>query len=110
MTFEEIEAFLAEQKDSEEAKGFLAKIAPKPVINGETIGEFLATEEGYKLVKTHKAADERVTEAIETFKKKQAPVTEAELKRRIAEEMVKLNPQETPEQKRIRELEQSFEA
>lgn len=110
MNIAEVKAYLAETKDDPETKAFLEEIAPKPELTIESVTAFLSSDEGVKIVKTHPVTDQRVTDAIKKFEEKQRPVVEAEVKRRVAEEVMKLNPSESPEQKRIRELEQSFEA
>ena len=50
--------------------------------------------------------DQRVTDAIKTHDEKSKPKIDAAIKSGIAAEMLRLNPQETPEQRRLRELEE----
>jgi hypothetical protein len=49
--------------------------------------------------------DKRVTDAIKTHDDTSKPKIDAAIKAGIAAEMLRLNPQETPEQRRLRELE-----
>lgn len=106
MEITEVDAYLTENKDAEDVKALIAKFAPKLVITAENVQEFLSTDEGVKVLKTHPVTDERVTAAIKTHSEKQKPVVEAEIRRRVAEIQAKMNPEETEADKRIRELEE----
>lgn len=97
MTVAEIKAFLKENAGQEEVKAFLAEF-DKP-ITADIVGKWLETEDGKKLVQP--IMDKRVTEALKTYREGHY---EAEVKKAVAEEIQRLNPKETPEQKQIREL------
>lgn len=106
MNMEEIKAFLAANAESDEVKAFLAEITPK--VTPELVTAYLGTEEGEKLIKTHPATDARVTQGIKTAIEKEREKISAEVARLVAAEKLKLNPQETPEQKQLRELTEQF--
>jgi hypothetical protein len=97
MTVAEIKAFLKENAGQEEVKAFLAEF-DKP-LTAESVGKWIDTDEGKKLVQP--LMDKRVTEALKTYREGHY---DAEVKKAVAEELQRLNPKETPEQKQIREL------
>lgn len=97
MTVAEIKAYLKENAGQEEVKAFLAEF-DKP-ITAEAVGKWLDTEDGKKL--TQPLMDKRVTEALKTYREGHY---DAEVKKAVADEIQRLNPKETPEQKQIREL------
>lgn len=75
---------------------------PTPsVIDVESVKAFLDTEEGKALIQPK--LDSHTTKGLETFKAKTLP-------KLVEEEVAKRNPEETPEQKRIRELEEKLNA
>lgn len=103
LTIELVRAWLAENKDTEAVGAFLQSLgATGPKLTPETVAEYLKTDEGKRILEP--LVDRRVTEAIRTHDAKVKETSEAEVKRRVAEEILKANPQETPEQKQIREL------
>lgn len=108
MTIEDIREFFAEHKDDETAKQFLVEITPK--ITPELITAFLDGDEGSKILATHPATDQRVTQAVKTATEKERVKIDADVKRLVAAEMLKRNPTETDEQRQIRELKESFES
>jgi hypothetical protein len=97
MTIAEIKAFLKENAEKEEVKAFLAE-QEKP-ITAESAGKWLETEEGKKLIQP--LMDKRVTEALKTYREGHYG---EEVKKAVADEIQRINPKETPEQKQIREL------
>lgn len=107
MEIEEIKTFLEANKADEKVKAFLAEITPK--VSSELISTYLETEEGTKLVATHPATDRRVTEGVKTAVDKERVKIDAEVKRLVAAEMLKANPQETSEQKQIREIREQLD-
>lgn len=104
LTIEMVREWLAGNKETDEVKAFLKEIgAPDaPELTAETVGEWLKGDEGQALLQP--IVDRRVTEAVKTHDTKVQATNATEIKRRVAEEMLRLNPQETPEQKQIREL------
>lgn len=110
MDFDTVKDFIVKNKDSEQVLELLKDILPAPSITAEQVQEFLLTDEGRKIVRTHPEADTRVSEAIKKHDEKMKPVIESEVKRLVASEMLKLNPEESPEMKRIREAEAKWEA
>ena len=103
MEFAEVKTFIEEHKGEEEVSGFLKTLVPEPAVTTDVVNKFLGTEEGKRLVQP--LMDKRVTEALDTFKKK---TFESEVQARVAAELLKRNPEETPEQRRIRELEENM--
>lgn len=97
MTVAEIKAYLKENAASEEVKTFLAEF-DKP-LTAEAVGKWLEGDDGKRLLQP--LMDKRVTEALKTYREGHY---DAEVKKAVAEELQRLNPKETPEQKQIREL------
>jgi hypothetical protein len=69
-------------------------------LDANTVKAYLATENGQDLLNS--LIDSKVTKGIETWKKNN-------LKKFVDDEVSKRYPDETPEQKRIKELEMEFE-
>lgn len=107
MTIEEIKAFLEQNKDDVEVKAFLAEINPPHAVGAEEVGEFLKTDDGRLLVQP--MIDSAITKAVKTRDKAHEVTMESELKKRIAAEMLKMNPQEEPWQKELREVKETLE-
>lgn len=103
LTFEDVKKFLEIKKDDAEVVQYIRTLVPESLPTTEQVNQFLGTSEGKLLIQP--LMDKRVTEAIDTFKKK---TFESEVQARVAAEMLKRNPEETPEQKRIRELEENM--
>lgn len=98
MTLEEIKQWLEANKDSEDVKAYLAGLKGKAEVTEDKVKEFLGTDEGKKFIRS--AADSMINQGIETFKKgKMLDLIKEEVDKRIKE----LNPDESPEQKLIRE-------
>ena len=120
MALAEIKALLEQHKDDAEVQAYLAELA-KPTLDGvkqfltagkdqaevkalagtlvtaDAVRGFLeANDEGKKLFGS--LADKRVTDAIATYRDKTVPGL-------VAAEVAKLNPEDTPDQKRIKVLE-----
>ncbi|ARO62404.1 Uncharacterized protein B5E38_4983 [Bacillus cereus] len=68
-------------------------------VNPEAVTAFLDTEEGKKVIQP--IADKRVTEGIQSWKHNN-------LQKLIDQAIIEANPADTPEQKRIKELEMKF--
>ena len=111
LNLETVAKWLKENKEQEEVKHFLSDLtagAGEPgEISAERINEFLSTEDGQKLIQP--LIDKRVTEAVKKRDKYHEDKFEADLKQRLAAEVLKLNPQEEPWQKEIRELREENE-
>ncbi len=107
MTIEELKAFLAENKEVPEVMAVIATYAPKQELNADIVEPWIATEEGAKFLQP--LLDANATKAIQTHDTKQAAKNKAEVDKRVAAEILKLHPEETPEQKQIRELGLKFE-
>lgn len=98
MKLEEVKQFLEENKDQEDVKEYvkgLSKVTP------DGVKAFLDSEEGKKLLQPK--LDNNFTKGLETWKKNN-------LQKLIDEKAKEMNPSETEEQKRIRELENKFAA
>jgi len=94
MTIQEIRDFLTENKETDEVKGFLAELIPEQKITSDIVKPFLETQDGKLLVQP--LIDKRITDAIKTFKEGHF---DKEVKAQVAAEILKINPQITPEQK-----------
>jgi hypothetical protein len=101
VTIEDVMEFLLSKKSDERVIAMLDELVPEKPLTAEKVSAFLGTDEGKALIQP--MMDSRVTEAIKTYK---SGHYEKELKAAVAAEILKLNPQETAEQRRIRELEE----
>lgn len=107
MNIEEIRAYLAEHKDDEDVVTFMGEFATTKETTPDDVLEFLKKDEGRKLVEPF--IDQAVTKAVKTRDKAHEVALESEVKRRVAAEVLKINPQEEPWQKEIRELKEMNE-
>lgn len=107
MTIEEIKEFLIDNKDDEKVKSFLTSMVQKTPITSDEVIEFLKTEDGKIIIQP--IVDQRVTDAVKTRDRTHTQNLEIEVKKRVATEILKLNPQEEPWQKEIRELKEMNE-
>lgn len=98
MTIEEIGQFFKDNKDNEKVKTFIATLAP--AVTADTVKPFLETEDGKRMLQP--IMDKRVTEALKTYKEGHFA---EEVKAATDAEVLKRNPKETEEQKRLREIE-----
>ncbi|WP_407268946.1 DUF4355 domain-containing protein [Radiobacillus sp. PE A8.2] len=96
MDLEQIKQFLEDNKDQEDVKAYIEGLSQ---VTPDGVEAFLETDEGKKLLQPK--LDNNFTKGLETWKKNN-------LKKIVDEEVKKSNPKETPEQKRIRELEDQF--
>lgn len=94
MDLEQVKLFLKENKDQKEVQEYLKGFNST---NIDDIKAYLESVEGKQLIQPK--LDSYFTKGLETWKQNN-------LKKLIDEEVKKLNPDETPEQKRIRELEE----
>ena len=105
MTIEEVREYLSDNKDTAEVKAFLTALVPEPVgLTTERVAEFLTTDDGQKVIQP--IADKRVDQALKTYRENHYT---QDVKKAVAEEMLKRNPSETPEQLQIRELRDEME-
>lgn len=107
MTIDDVKAFLSEHKDDVEVKAFYAEISPEHSTTPDEVNEFLKTDEGKMIVQP--MVDQAVTKAVKTRDKAHEVILENEVKKRVAGEVLKMNPQEEPWQKEIRELKEENE-
>lgn len=100
MTLEEIKTYLEENKDSEDVKAFLGTLSKTEITLGAVQKYLTDKQDGKDWLSQQKEteADRRATKAVETFKEKTMPGL-------VEEAVKKAKPDETPEQKRIRQLE-----
>lgn len=97
MNLEEVKQFLEENKESDDVKAYLQGFKQFGVDEVQNfVGE---NEEGKKWFDSQK--DKFFSKSLETWKTNN-------LSKIISDEVAKANPSETPEQKRIRELEDMF--
>lgn len=97
MDLQAVKQFLEEQKDNEDVKGYLQGFSQ---VTPDGVKSFLDTDEGKKVLQPR--LDSFFTKGLETWKSNN-------LQKLVEEEVTKRNPSETPEQKRIRELEEKYE-
>jgi hypothetical protein len=107
MTIQEIRDYINEHKDDEEVSTFIGEFNQPKEIGTDDVLEFLKKDEGRQLVQPF--IDQAVTKAVKTRDKAHEIAMESELKKRVASEVLKLNPQEEPWQKEIRELKEANE-
>ena len=109
ITLADVKKFLEDQKDGDDVKAFLAELVPSTTeITGDQVLKFLGTDDGKIIVQP--LVDSRVTEAVKTrdkFWEKER--LEPEVKKRVAAEILKLNPKEEPWQAEIRMLKEENE-
>jgi hypothetical protein len=104
ITIEQIKAFVEMNKERADVVEYLSTLVTEKPLNIETVNGYLGTVEGKNLLQP--ILDRYATQAIKSHDEKQKPIVDATIKSRINEELIKLNPTETPEQRRIRELEE----
>lgn len=104
LTFEKVKEFLSLNKDKPELITILTDLNIQLPITADAFEAFSETKEGQELLQPK--FDKRVTQGIETFRKGKF---ESEVKARVAAELLKVNPQETSEQKQIREMREEME-
>lgn len=92
MNLEEIKQWLDANKDDEEVSKYLNSLS---AIDAVKVESYLETDEGQRLLRPR--LDKNFTKGLETWK-------ENNLSKIVEEEVAKRNPEETPEQKQIREL------
>jgi hypothetical protein len=105
MTIEEIKAYLAEHADDVEVIAFLTELNPPQEITADKVGEFLKTDDGKLLVQP--LIDKATTKAVQTRDKAHEVVLENEVKKRVASELLKLNPEKSPLEIKVQELEEN---
>jgi len=93
---EEVQAFIEANKDNPKVVGYVGGL-----VTPDRVAAYLDSEEGKKLLqpKLDTYASKAITTHDEKFKLNELP-------KLINEAVAKANPQETPEQKKIRELEE----
>lgn len=104
MKLEEIKKWLEENKDSEDVKAYLSGLKGPAEVKQEDIDKYLVTEEGKKFLRSQ--ADAMINQGIETFKEKTMPGL---IKEAVDAKVKEINPDETPEQKQIREANDRIE-
>ncbi|UOQ47746.1 DUF4355 domain-containing protein [Gracilibacillus caseinilyticus] len=97
MDLEQVKKFLEENQDQEDVKSYIEGLSE---VTPDRVETFLESDEGKKLLQPK--LDKYFSKGLETWKEKN-------LQKLVNDELNKKNPEETPEQKRIRELEQQFE-
>ncbi|MFC5541555.1 DUF4355 domain-containing protein [Ureibacillus suwonensis] len=96
LTFEQVKAYLEANKQSDEVQAYFNT----NVLTADNVKKFLETNEGRKVLQPK--LDAHFSKSLETWKANN-------LEALIEEEIQKRNPTETPEQKRIRELEEKLQ-
>lgn len=96
LTFDQVKTFLEANKDNAEVQAYYKT----DVVTGEAVKTYLATADGKKVLQP--LLDSNFTKGLETWKTNNLDAL-------VEDELKKRNPDETPEQKRIRELEEKLE-
>ena len=96
MTFEEIKKWMDDNKGSDEVKSYLNSL-----ITSDKVESFLESEEGKRLLQPR--LDRYHAKSLDSWK-------ENNLQKLIDEKVAELNPTETEEQRKIRELEERLNA
>jgi len=107
ITIEHIRAFIDANKDRADVVEYVASISVDKPLTVETVQAYLGTIEGKNLIQP--IIDRANTQAIKSHDEKQKPIIEATVKAKVNEEIQRMNPSETPEQRQIRELRQAQE-
>lgn len=95
MTIKEIKEFLEESKDAEDVKAFIAEMSKTVEVTPELFKKFMESDDGKILVQPY--GDQRATEAVKTRDKFwERERLDPEVKRRLAEELLKMNPTKNP--------------
>lgn len=92
MELKDIKAFLETNKEQEDVKAYLSELSKVTV---EGVEQFIESDEGKRWLQPK--LDKNFTKGLETWKN-------GNLQKIIDEAVAKANPEETPEQKQIREL------
>ena len=95
VTLEQVKEFFTEKGKDDDVVDFLGTLVEPPEITETDLKTYLETEKGKKFLQPR--LDKAVTKGIETFKDKT-------LLGLVDEEIKKRYPEETPEQKELREL------
>lgn len=108
ITIADVRKFLEEAKDTDEVKTFISELSKPGEVTVDMFKKFAESDDGKIVIEP--MIDKRVTDAVKTrdkFWEKER--LEPEVKKRVAAEVLKLNPQEEPWQKEIRELKEANE-
>jgi hypothetical protein len=98
ITLDDVKAFIDTNKADPTVIEYVVSISIDKPLNPELVGAYLKTKEGLDLI--NPMIDQRVTGAVKTHEETYKP----KIKSGIAAEMLRLNPQETSEQRQVREL------
>lgn len=97
MNLEEIKKFLSDNKDQDDVKAYLGELS---AVSTDKVKGFLDTDEGKRLIQPR--LDTYFNQGLNTWKSNNLDAL-------IEEEVKKRNPDKTPEQLRIEELEKKIE-
>ena len=105
ITIEQVRAFVDANKDRADVAEYISTLAVEKPLNVENVSAYIGTIEGKNLIQP--IIDRANTQAIKSHDEKQKPIIEATVKSKVNEELQRMNPSETPEQRMIRELKQN---
>lgn len=108
ITLEQVKVFLEANREKDEVSDYLKQFQTEKELNTEVVNAYLDTPAGMVILQPR--LDSFATKAIKTHDEKQAPVLEAKIKQGINEAIARMHPEETLEQKQIRELRENMEA
>ena len=104
ITIEDVVGFLDSSKEDEKVKELLGKYTKPATVTPDLFKAFLDTPDGQRMVQP--IVDRRTQEGIKTFEEGHFA---EKVKAAAAAEVMKMRPQETEEQKQIRELREEVE-
>jgi hypothetical protein len=104
ISIEQIKTFIDVNKDRADVAEYISSLSVEKPFNVENVQAYLGTVEGKNLIQP--IIDRANTQAIKSHDEKQKPIIEATVKSKVNEELQRMNPSETAEQRRIRELEE----
>jgi hypothetical protein len=102
ITIEQIKAFVDANIERADVVEYISTLAVEKPLNVENVSAYLGTVEGKNLIQP--IIDRANTQAIKSHDEKQKPIIDATVKSKVNEELQRMNPSETPEQRMIREL------
>lgn len=106
LTVDVVREWLTANKGQEPIKAFLKELG-QPVLTAETVGPWLATDEGKKYIEP--IIDRERTRAVKTHDDKTKEERADAVKKAVEDAVAKANPKETAEQKSIRDLTERLE-
>jgi len=108
ITIEQVRAFVDANRERADVAEYVSTLAVEKPLNVENVSAYLGTVEGKNLIQP--IIDRANTQAIKSHDDKQKPIIEATVKSKVNEELQRMNPTESPQDRMIRELKQNQDA